>query len=118
MLRVKEPFNVNTLAQKAALAALADEEHVAQTQALVTAERGRLYRELDRLGLAYTESMSNFVLVRLGPEAKAIYEALLRRGVILRYAGAWGLPDCVRVSIGTSEENGILLRHLAELIGR
>lgn len=118
MLRVKEPFNVNALAQKAAVAALTDTEHVARTQALVAAERQRLYRQLDLLGLAYTESMSNYVLVRLGPEAKSIYEALLRRGVIVRYAAVWGLPECVRVSIGTSEENDVLIRQLSDLLGR
>lgn len=116
MLRVKEPFNVNALAQTAAIAALTDTEHVERTRELVAAERKRLYRELDRLGLAYTESMSNFVLIRLGPEAKELYEALLRGGVIVRYAAVWGLPEYVRISVGTSEENGFFLQRLSELL--
>ncbi|WP_127578915.1 histidinol-phosphate transaminase [Paenibacillus koleovorans] len=112
ILQVKEPFNVNALAQTAAIAALGDEEHVRRSRELVLRERDRLYAGLRGLGVSFTESMSNFILVELGPEAKQRYERLMASGVIVRYGGGWGLPEHVRVSIGLSEENDRLLEAL------
>ena len=78
--------------------------------------REQLYHALDELQLTYTRSMSNFVLVELGVDAKSIYEQLLSRGIIVRYAGAWQLPHHVRVSIGTQEENQALLDELTAIL--
>jgi histidinol-phosphate aminotransferase len=114
--QVKEPFNVNTLAQAAAIAAVGDNEHVRRTQILVIEERERLYTALRELGLVYTESMSNFILVELGAEAKSLYERLMANGVIVRYASIWGLPRHIRVSIGLPEENARFIEVLREII--
>jgi histidinol-phosphate aminotransferase len=105
ILQVKEPFNVNAMAQTAAISALDDEEHVRQSQELVIRERLRLYEAFRRLGLPYTVSMSNFVLVELGPDAESLYQRLMAGGVIVRYGKGWGLPKHIRVSIGTAAEN-------------
>lgn len=112
VLQVKEPFNVNALAQAAAAAAIADDDHVRESSRLVKEERLRMYRGFEELGLNYTSSMSNFILVKLGENAEQHYVELMRKGVIVRYGGAWGLPQHVRISIGTPEENNVLLRAL------
>ncbi|MGG3890695.1 histidinol-phosphate transaminase [Metabacillus fastidiosus] len=109
ILKVKEPFNVNMLAQEGAVAALADREHIQKSQEINKLGREWLYRAFSNLGLHYIESMSNFILVKIGMNAKDVYEKLLAKGVILRYGGAWGLPDYVRISVGTPEENAILI---------
>ncbi|MGG1313417.1 histidinol-phosphate transaminase [Cohnella laeviribosi] len=115
LMQVKEPFNVNALAQAAAVAALSDEEHVAASKALNAAGRRQLYAGLDALGIPYTESMSNFLWVRLGPGAEAISRELLQRGIILRPGRGWGYPEYVRISVGSEAENEALLRALSEL---
>lgn len=116
ILKVKEPFNVNALAQTAAIAALDDDEHVRRSRQLTVQGREQLYQAFDELGLSYTRSMSNFVLVELGAEAKSIYEQLLSRGIIVRYAGAWQLPHHIRVSVGTQEENQAFLDELTAIL--
>ncbi|MEX2460726.1 MAG: histidinol-phosphate transaminase [Paenibacillaceae bacterium] len=117
IVQVKEPFNVNALAQVAAMAAIGDNEHVIRSGQLVREERLRLYDSLRQLGLNYTESMSNFILVELGPEAKSLYERLMAKGVIVRYGLIWGLPQHVRVSVGLPEENDRFIEVLRELHG-
>jgi len=114
--KVKEPFNVNALAQAAGAAALDDTAHVDASRRLNDEGRRQLYAGLAQLGLAYTESMSNFVLVRLGPNAQSLYERLLSKGIIVRYAGSWGLPEHVRITVGTPEENALLLQALGGLL--
>jgi histidinol-phosphate aminotransferase len=102
--RVRRPFNVNTVGQVAAIAALGDEDHVARTVEVTRRGMALLGRELGALGLKVYPSAANFVLVDVGGPSQPIYDALLRRGVIVRPMGGWGLPTCVRVSIGTSEQ--------------
>jgi len=114
--RVKEPFNVNALAQAAAAAAIGDDEHVRLSSQLVMEERLRLYGELQNLGLGYTESMSNFILINIGTDAGLIHRKLLENGVIVRPGATWGLTSHVRISIGTPEENNRLLEVLSKLI--
>jgi histidinol-phosphate aminotransferase len=114
--QVKEPFNVNALAQAAAIAAVGDHEHVSRTQDLVIEERHRLYAAMRELGLRYTESMSNFILVELGTEAKSLYERLMAKGVIVRYGYIWGLPRHIRVSVGLPKENERFIQVLREII--
>lgn len=116
ILKVKEPFNVNALAQVAAAAAIGDDEHVTLSSRLVKQERQRLYRSFQELGLHYTESMSNFILLELGAEANQLYRSLMERGVIVRYGGAWGLPRHVRVTVGTPEENDYFIEKLKEVL--
>jgi histidinol-phosphate aminotransferase len=102
--RIRQPFNVNSLAQIAALAALDDLAHVARTRDN-NREGLRFLRDAcDRLGRAYVPSWANFLLIDVG-EAGRIYEALLRLGVIVRPMDVYGLPRHLRVTVGTPQEN-------------
>lgn len=114
--QVKEPFNVNALAQIGAVAAIQDDAHLEATREMNKLGREQLYSSLQELGFNFTRSMSNFVLVELGPDAKAIYDQLMRKGVILRYAGAWNLPNHVRISIGTPEDHEAFISALREVL--
>ncbi|MDF2671334.1 MAG: histidinol-phosphate transaminase [Paenibacillus sp.] len=116
ILQVKEPFNVNAVAQTAAIAALGDDEHVRNSRELVLQERQRLYYELDNIGVVYVESMSNFILVELGDDARSLYEQMMRQGVIVRHGAGWGLPRHVRITVGTAEENDRLLAVLKDVV--
>jgi histidinol-phosphate aminotransferase len=118
IVQVKEPFNVNALAQTAAIAALGDSGHVNRSRILVIEERQRIYEALRDLGLGFTESMSNFILVELGSEAKSLYERLMAKGIIVRYGAIWGLPNHIRVSVGLPEENERFIQALREVISQ
>lgn len=118
IVRVKEPFNVNSLAQAAAIAAITDDAHVEKTKRVNTEGREQLYEAFSKLGLPYTESMSNFILVKIGEEAKKIYEQLLAHGVIVRYGDTWGMPEYVRISVGTEKENTFLIEALRSILLR
>lgn len=109
--RVRQPFNVNTLAQAAAVAALADEPFVAQSYELNRRGLADLCAAFDRLGLPYVPSFGNFVMVKVG-RAGAVYQELLKRGVIVRPIANYGLPEWLRVTVGLPEENAAFLRAL------
>ena len=102
--RIRQPFNVNALALAGARAALDDEEHVRRTLAANRAGMAFLVEAFRALGLAHVPSAANFVLVRVGDGAR-VYEALLRRGVIVRPMAVYGFPEHVRVTVGTEAEN-------------
>jgi len=102
--RIRQPFNVNALALAGARAALDDEEHVRRTLAANRAGMAFLVEACRALGLAHVPSAANFVLVRVGDGAR-VYEALLRRGVIVRPMAVYGFPEHVRVTVGTEAEN-------------
>jgi histidinol-phosphate aminotransferase len=114
--RVRQPFNVNSLAQIAAIAALGDDEHVRRSREANRAGMDRLEKGFAALGLDFVPSQANFVLVRVGDGA-AVTEALLRRGVIVRPVGGYGFPEHVRVTVGTAAENERFLAALAEVVG-
>ena len=104
LARVRQPFNVNGLAQVGALAALDDTEHVERTLAVNREGMAYLEEALAALGLAFVPSQANFILVRVG-RGLAVYDALLRRGVITRPMDAYGFPEHLRVTVGLAEEN-------------
>jgi histidinol-phosphate aminotransferase len=112
--RVRQPFNVNSLAQVAAMAALDDDEHVARSRRTNGDGKRFLAAAFDRLRLPYAPSEANFILVRVGDGIR-VYEALLEKGVIVRPMQAYGFPEHVRVTIGTPEENRRFLTALEEL---
>jgi histidinol-phosphate aminotransferase len=114
MHRVRPPFNVTSLAQVAALAALDDHEHVSRGRQVNLAGLEYLYRELGRLGVKAYPSQGNFVFVDVGRPSLPVYEALLRKGVIVRPIGG---PRHFRVSVGLPEENERFVRALAEVLG-
>ena len=115
---VREPFNVNSLAQAAAAAALDDAAFLAKTRRLVGEGRRYLTRELERLKLRYVPSVTNFILVRLGHGAPEVAKALLARGVIVREMSAWKLADHLRVTIGTMPENRKFIQALKRCLAR
>lgn len=115
--RVRQPFNVNSLAQAAAIAALDDQAFLDRSYEVNMQGLQRLQSALDAMGLQYVPSYGNFVLVRVG-DAATVFERLLRSGVIVRPVGAYGLPEWLRVSVGLPEENEKFLAALAKALGR
>ena len=109
--RVRQPFNVNTLAQAAAVAALGDTGFLGRSYELNLSGMRQLVAGFDALGLEHVPSYGNFVLVKVGPAAK-VYEELLKRGVIVRPVANYGLPEWLRITIGLPEENEKFLRAL------
>ena len=110
--RVRQPFNVNALAQAAAIAALADVAYVEESRVMNVAGRLQLERGLDALHLPRLPSRANFVLVRVGDAAR-VYQALLRQGVIVRPVANYGLSEWLRVTVGLPAENERFLTALA-----
>jgi histidinol-phosphate aminotransferase len=110
--RVRPPFNANSLAQRAALAALGDDEHVARSRAVNEAGMEQMVKGLTALGFAPIPSEANFVYVDVGRDGRAVFEALLREGVIVRHIEG----RMVRVTIGLEEENREFLAALKRVI--
>lgn len=115
--KIRAPFNVNGLAQTAALAALDDTEHLERTRANNTAGRSQLEAGCRALGLAFVPSAANFLLVRVG-DGQGVFAALQRLGVIVRPMGGYQLPEWVRISVGTPAENAKCLEALRTVLGR
>lgn len=115
--RVRLPFNVSSLAQVAALAALGDADHVARSRALAREGKAFLARELGALGVTPYPSHANFILVDLGRDSRPVCAALERSGVILRDLGSFGMaPPFARITVGTEAENRRLVAALAEVL--
>ncbi len=114
--KVREPFNVNLLAQAAALAALDDKGHLKRTVNMVNAGRAYLEKAFAKLGLQPVDTATNFMLVDLKRDAKQVYEKLLRKGVIIRPMAAWGMPSFIRVTIGKDAENKRFIKSLSEIL--
>lgn len=102
--KIRQPFNINSLAQAAALAALDDDEHVRKTRANNFAGLEFFSRAFRDLKLEYVPSFANFMLVRVG-DGKKVFEAMQQLGVITRPMGGYQLPEWIRVSVGTQKEN-------------
>jgi histidinol-phosphate aminotransferase len=115
--RVRQPFNVNSVAQAAALAALADADYVAESAALNRAGLRALGTALDAMDVAYIPSHGNFVLIHVG-DAAAVYESLLRKGVIVRPTANYGLPRHLRVTVGLPQEIERFVAALAAALPR
>jgi histidinol-phosphate aminotransferase len=112
--RARHPFNVNRLAEVAALAALDDEDHVRRTLELNEAGIDYLTSELGKLGIETWPTDANFILARTGG---GVFDALLEKGVIVRPMNGFGLTEHVRISIGRPEENERLIKALVEIRG-
>ncbi len=113
--RVRQPFNVNALAQRAAVAALDDTAHLEETLRITDAGRRYFESQLKGLGLRFVQSVANFLLVEVG-NGEAVAKALLQRGVIVRAMGGYDLPNFIRVTVGTPRENARLIQVLAEVL--
>lgn len=114
--RVRQPFNVNSLAQAAALAALADESYLADSRALNDAGMQQLEQAFRELGLSWIASKGNFIAVDVGREGMPVYQGLLREGVIVRPVANYGMPNFLRVTIGTTAENTRFLAALTKVL--
>jgi histidinol-phosphate aminotransferase len=117
MNRIRQPFNVNSLAQAAALAALEDESHILECVRMIEAGRHYLYDEFKALGLKYVPARANFILVDVGRSAAEIYHKLLLQGVIVRPMTSFGMESALRVTVGTPEENRRLIKALKTVLG-
>jgi len=109
--RVRMPFNVSTLAQVAACAALSDKEFLARSYELNRRGLRELQTRLQGMGLETVPSFANFLLFRVGPAAR-VYQELLARGVIVRPVGSYDLPEWLRVTVGLPQENERFLQAL------
>ena len=119
MNKLRTPFNVTSVGQAAALAALDDLEHVRRSVEMNHAERTRLLEELQKSGLRLVASETNFLFVPLaGLDAKSLCDELLREGVIVRPLAWMGFPNAIRISVGNPEENSKLLVAMAKVMAR
>ncbi len=103
--RARQPFNVNSIAQAAALASLEDGRHIMDTRVIVREGKHYLYEQLSDIGVRFVKSDTNFILIDTERDARAVYESLLAQGVIIRAMDTYGLPRHIRVTIGTKPEN-------------
>jgi len=114
--RVRQPFNVNSVAQAAALAALDDADYLQQCIMANREGMAQLVAGFETLGLAYIKSVGNFVCVDTGRSAVDVFEALLQKGVIVRPVANYGMPGHLRVTVGHSEENARFLGALEQVL--
>src|SRR5437899_1434002 len=115
--RTRQPFNVNSIAQAGALAALEDDAHLRETKRVVDEGRAYLQEQFAKMKVSFIPGVANFVMVNVG-DGCAVFEKLLRRKIIVRPLKGYGLPKWVRISVGTMEENKKLITALRELIRR
>jgi len=114
--RIRQPFNVNNLAQAGAMAALSDSEHLKNTLQSNRAGKRQLESGLQALGLNWIPSICNFLTVDFKKPALAIYEALLREGIIVRPVHNYDLPNHLRITIGLPDQNARLLQALKKVL--
>ena len=114
--RVRQPFNVNLLAQSGAVAALEDEAFLKKTVQLTHDGLDYLYGELDKLGLDYFPSQTNFFLIDLKKDADVVFQELLRYGIIVRSMSAYDYPSYIRVNVGLPEENRLFIEALEKVL--
>ncbi|GAB4173143.1 MAG: histidinol-phosphate transaminase [Terrimicrobiaceae bacterium] len=114
--KTRQPFNANGIAQAGALAGLADEDHMRLTRELTHEGREFLQTTFGRMGLRYVPSHANFVLVHVG-DGDAVFRALLKKGIIVRAMRSYKLPEWIRVSVGTMEQNRRFIDELPGALG-
>ena len=114
--RVRQPFNVNSFALAAANAALSDDDFLARTRALNLSGMAQLEAGCRALGLNWIPSRANFISIHVKQNGAEVFHALLKLGVIVRPIGGYGMPEFIRVSIGTTAENERFLIALAQVL--
>lgn len=117
MNKIREPFNVNRLAQVGAVEALADGEFIKKGRRINSEGKQIIYEGLAKLGLSYVPSEANFIFGNLGVDMKILFPELLKKGVIIRPGTPWGYPAYARITVGLPEENRIFLEKLKEVLG-
>jgi histidinol-phosphate aminotransferase len=116
MESVREPFNINSLAQAGALGALKDKKFLAKTKKTVQEGKRFLYTEFKKLGLRYVPSVTNFILFETGGDTSEVCKKLLKKGVIVRDMRGWGMDSFIRVTVGTEKENKRFIGELKKII--
>jgi histidinol-phosphate aminotransferase len=116
--RIRQPFNANSVAQAAAIAALGDSAYLQQARELNEAGMKQLIAGFESMNLSYIPSKGNFITVNVQTNAAEVYDDLLYEGVIVRPIAGYGLPQHLRVSIGLADENARFLEALASVLGR
>ncbi|HAJ56262.1 MAG TPA: histidinol-phosphate transaminase [Candidatus Omnitrophica bacterium] len=114
--RVRQPFNVNSLAQAAATAALNDKKFLKRTRECIAKEKKLLYKAFLKLGVWFKDSSANFIFVRLEKDAGKVFQLLLKKGVIIREMSQYGLTNYARITVGTRQENIKLIKGLDEVL--
>jgi len=114
--RLREPFNVNSLAQSAALAVFSEKKYYKDIVKKVENQRQYLYRQIGQMNCKYIESCTNFILIDVKQKASLIAQKLLKRGVIVRDMSFWGLKTFIRVTIGTQRENQTFIKKLKKIL--
>lgn len=115
--KIRQPFNINGVAQAAALAALDDSEHMNRTRANNTAGLKAFEVAFQEMGLEFVPSAANFILVRVG-NGQDVFARLQKLGVIVRPMGGYQLPEWIRISVGTASENSRCLAALKKIVAR
>lgn len=116
MEKMRQPFNVNFLAQVGAVASLSDEKFLRKTQDVIIKGKDYLYEELKKLGIAYVPSVANFILIDVGRDGMSIFRQMLKYGVIVRDMKQYGLKNFIRVTIGTEKENERFIKVLRKVL--
>lgn len=114
--RLRQPFNVNMLAQAGALAALGDKAYLKKSQKLNSVGKKQLYKEFEKAGIEYVPTEANFILVNVG-NGRGVFQKLQMEGVIVRPMDVYGLPDYIRVTIGKKEQNVRFMKALKKVLG-
>jgi len=114
--RIRQPFNVNSVAQAAACAALDDKAFVRKSTTLIAKEMKFMEKTLTDLGVWFKKSAANFIFVRTGMDARSLFGKLLKKGVIIREMSQYNLDNYSRITIGTRRENIKLIRALRDII--
>jgi len=112
----RQPFNVNALAQVAAVAALDDKKFLKKTRRLILEGKNYLYDALKKMGFAYVPTVANFILIDMGRDGVEVFNKMLKFGVIVRDMKQYGLKNYIRVTIGTRKENERFIRVLKKII--
>ena len=116
MNRVRRPFNINRVAQAAASASLEDTTHLAQSREIARSGTRRMVKAMTEIGLKAYPSLTNFTLLDLGRPVDSVYRMLLKRGIVVRPLGPWGLPNHLRISVGTSKEIDSVIATISEVV--
>ncbi len=114
--RLREPFNVNSLAQAAAVACLNDTMYYGRVAKVIKAEKAFLYTQLTKRGWTFEKSYTNFILVKVNGDATAVTRDLMKKGVIVRDMSHWGLKNYIRVTIGSRKENNKFINVLEDVL--
>lgn len=114
--KIRQPFNVNSIAQAAATAALDDRFFLWRTKTMVAFGRRYFYKRFQKLGLTYLPSQANFVLLNTGRNGEEVYKTLMTKGVIVRPMSAYGFPEWIRVTVGRRSQNALFYRTLKHIL--